>query len=192
MDLPLHRRSLLLAAAAGLGLAPASLQALGAAPAPAPDAGAPPGKVGEFNFLAGTWKIRHRRPKGTDGTTWDEFSGEATCWTVLGGAGSIEELRIPSRNFSGLGIRLLDQEKHLWTDFWVSGSSGVLAPPGTTGSFQDGVGTFVADDVDGQTPIKVRGVWDRITPTSCRWSQAISRDGGATWREDWVMHWVRG
>ena len=40
-------------------------------------------------------------------------------------------------------------------------------------------------------PIKVRGVWDRITRTSCRWHQAVSRDGGNTWDVNWWMDWTR-
>jgi hypothetical protein len=36
-----------------------------------------------------------------------------------------------------------------------------------------------------------RGVWDQITPTSCRWLQASSKDGGASWQETWVMQWTR-
>lgn len=146
------------------------------------------GKPGDFDFLAGSWKISHRRLKGKE---WDEFRGEATCWTILGGVGSVEELRIPARDFSGMGLRLLDLEKKIWSDYWVNGKSGVLGAAGLTGLFKDGVGTFEADDVDGDQPIKVRGVWDRITPKSCRWHQAVSRDGGKTWEGNWFMDWVR-
>jgi hypothetical protein len=149
-----------------------------------------PGKPGDFNFLAGEWKISHRQLKA-DGTSWDEYEGEATCWTILGGVGSVEELRIPARGFCGMGLRLLDVQQHIWSDFWVNARSGVLTAPGMPGSFEEGAGIFIADDVDGDQPIKVRGVWDRITPTSCRWHQAISRDGGETWQENWFMDWVR-
>lgn len=90
-----------------------------------------------------------------------------------------------------MGLRLLDVENKVWNDFWVNSRSGVLAPPGLKGSFQDGAGIFEADDMDGETPIKVRGVWDRITPTSCRWYQAVSRDGGKTWEGNWYMDWTR-
>jgi hypothetical protein len=31
-----------------------------------------------------------------------------------------------------------------------------------------GDGVFLTDDVDGDTPIKVIGLWDQITATSCR------------------------
>jgi hypothetical protein len=149
-----------------------------------------PGKPGDFDFLAGNWTIRHRRLKaGTQ--DWDEFDGEATCWSILGGVGSVEELRIPARSFSGMGLRLLDVENEVWSDFWVNAKSGVLVSPGTTGHFVDGVGIFLADDVDGDTPIKVRGVWDRITRSSCRWYQEVSRDGGRQWELNWTMDWTR-
>ena len=45
--------------------------------------------------------------------------------------------------------------------------------------------------MDGDTPIKVIGLWDQITKTSCRWRQMASEDGGATWSENWIMHWTR-
>ncbi|MBN8596193.1 MAG: hypothetical protein J0L78_00820 [Planctomycetes bacterium] len=149
------------------------------------------GKPGEFSFLDGNWKIKHRRLKEPHGKEWDEFEGEATCWSILGGVGSVEELRIPSRNFAGMGLRLLDVEKKIWNDFWVNGKSGVLTTPGQTGGFENGVGTFGADDKDGDKPIKVKGVWDRITPTSCRWWQAVSWDDGKTWEENWFMDWTK-
>lgn len=184
------RRTLLKTAAAGLAVC-ATGSVVAAAKPPEAAAEAPYGKPGDFDFLAGEWKIHHRRLKTPGSDDWDVFEGEATCWTILAGLGSVEELRIPARNFSGMGLRLLDVEKREWSDFWVNAKSGVLTTPGTTGVFVDGAGTFVADDVDGDTPIKVRGVWDRITPTSCRWHQAVSRDGGKTWEGQWFMDWTR-
>ena len=192
----LNRRRLL-KAVAGLALSHTALvSTAGTAAAGAgsaaitPTTAKPPGKAGDFNFLAGEWKISHRRYK-SDTKTWDEFKGEATCWTILGGVGSVEELRIPERDFSGMGLRLLDLKEKVWRDFWVNGKFGVLTPPGMPGHFVNGDGIFEADDMDGDKPIKVRGVWDRITSKSCRWTQAVSRDGGKTWEENWFMDWVR-
>ena len=90
-----------------------------------------------------------------------------------------------------MGIRLLDVEKKIWSDFWVNAKSGVLMTPGTTGGFVNGVGIFDAQDTDGDKPVIIRGMWDRITPTSCRWTQAVSRDNGKTWDLDWEMAWTR-
>jgi hypothetical protein len=110
---------------------------------------------------------------------------------LLKGVASVEELRIPARNFSGMGLRLLDVERKLWADFWVNSKSGVLSPPPSWGSFSNGVGIWDSEDTEADKPQIVRGVWDQITPTSCRWYQASSRDAGKTWQENWVMQWRR-
>ena len=166
----------------------AAAQALGSASAATPEPAAT-GQPGDFDFLSGEWKIKHRQRKG-DG--WDEFDGEATVHGILKGVGSVEELRIPSRGFSGMGLRLLDLERKLWADYWVNAKSGVLQPPPVWGSFKDGVGTWDSDDdSEPDKPLIVRGVWDQITPRSCRWYQAASRDEGKTWAQSWVMQWTR-
>jgi hypothetical protein len=146
-----------------------------------------PAKPGDFAFLTGEWRISNRKRKKPGENEWDEFPGEATVWSILGGVGSVEELRIPARDFSGMGLRLV------WSDHWVNGKSGVVVLPGSEGRFIDGAGVFGGDWVDPKTKKKVlaRSVWDRITPTSCRWHQATSRDGGKTWEDDWLMDWVR-
>ena len=169
------------AGAAALNPAAAATAAVAARPAAT-------GKPGDFDFLTGQWKIKHRQRKGSD---WDLFEGEATVFGILAGVASVEELRIPTRNFSGMGLRLLDPEQKLWADHWVNRNSGVLTPPPSWGSFVDGVGLWDSDDMDGDQPIIVRGAWDRITPASCRWYQASSRDGGRSWQESWIMNWAR-
>ncbi|RJG08519.1 hypothetical protein [Massilia cavernae] len=90
-----------------------------------------------------------------------------------------------------MGLRLLNVERKLWADYWVNSKSGIMGPSPSWGSLVDGAGTWDSDDVDGATPIVVRGVWDQITPDSCRWRQAVSQDDGATWQENWIMHWTR-
>lgn len=180
----IQRRTVLQAAA---GLAAAGQTALHSAPAAA--ASAPPtGKPGDFDFLSGEWKIKNKR---WNNGAWETFDGEATVHGLLAGVVSVEDLRIPTRQFSGMGLRLLDQERKLWADFWVNRKSGVLTPPPSWGSFVNGVGTWDSDELDGDKPVISRGVWDQITATSCRWFQASSGDGGKTWKENWVMHWVR-
>ncbi len=184
VPITLPRRALLQAMAA-LAAAPA----LAGEPTSTRPTTIPRGKPGEFDFLAGSWTISHRRLKAPG--VWDEFKGEATCWTILGGVGSVEELRVPARDFSGMGLRLLDVKNGVWADHWVNAKGGVMTAPGVLGGFTDGVGIFESDEEDEQGPLKARGVWDRITKTSCRWSQATSRDGGKTWDVNWSMDWTR-
>lgn len=151
---------------------------------PAPPTGYP----GDFDFLTGAWRIHNRF---RDNGTWIEFPGEATVMPVMGGFGSVEDLRIPARNFFGMGLRLLDAERRIWSDHFVNKRSGVVSVPGQTGGFVDGVGTFLSEDRDDGTPVWYRGIWDRITPNSCRWYQSSSRDLGANWDDSWYMDWTR-
>lgn len=163
-------------------------------PVPPRPARPTPGRPGDFDFLSGEWRIenwKRRSPLTAPKAEWDHFPGEATCHGILAGVGSVEELRIPARGFSGMGLRLLDVKAQVWSDFWVNAKSGVLTTPGQTGSFEGGVGSFWSDyEEDGRAMISA-GLWDRITPVGCRWRQVVSADGGKTWAHDWVMHWTR-
>ena len=151
----------------------------------------PAGKAGDFDFLSGQWTIRQRRRTAMDPDVWDHFEGEATCWSILNGIASIEELRIPARNFSGMGLRLPNQTTQVWSDFWMNGKAGVLMVPGTMGYFDDGVGVFVSEQLAEGKPMLVRGMWDNISSSTCRWQQATSDDGGESWATNWVMDWTR-
>ncbi len=197
MNTPTPDRRQVLQAAAALTLAGGSTaQPAEPQPGPAMTGALPtqrtPGKPGDFDFLTGRWKIlNHKRRNGPSGDFWDVFDGEATVHALLAGICSVEELRIPARQFSGMGLRLLDVKQAQWSDFWVNAASGALGTPGLTGSFENGAGIFEdAAEEDGK-PVRYRSVWDCITPTSCRWQQGASRDGGATWVLDWSMAWTR-
>ena len=186
-----RRRLLNAGAAAGAAaLLPRSAAALDPVLDPIPPLPDRPsrGKPGDFDFLTGEWKIQNRQIRDGD---WVTFPGEATVSSIMGGAGSVEDLRIPVRKFGGMGLRLLDVETGVWSDFWVNARSGVLTTPGQTGSFENGAGIFVSDDVDDGKTVKAVGLWDRITPNSCRWRQAASSDGGKTWTQNWIMDWTR-
>ncbi|MDX2237002.1 MAG: hypothetical protein NW203_05515 [Hyphomonadaceae bacterium] len=147
-----------------------------------------PGRPGDFDFLTGEWRIENRSI--VDGA-WIDYPGEATVHAILGGAGSVEDLRIPARDFSGMGLRLLDRERRVWRDHWVNARAGVVTTPGQAGSFENGAGLFVSDYEEGGRPMKAIGVWDQITPNSCRWRQATSADGGRSWAQNWIMRWSR-
>jgi hypothetical protein len=157
-------------------------------PIPAPPAKPTPGRAGDFAFLDGAWRIRHWRRRAEE-AAWDAFDGEATCHSLLGGVASVEELRIPARDFSGMGLRLLDPATGVWSDYWVNAKVGVLAGAGLTGSFEDGAGLFYARETDAQGELLGAGIWDRIGAGRCRWRQATSRDSGLSWRVTWIMHW---
>lgn len=189
------RRAVLAAGAALTGAAflpPAPARAQEAPrldPMPPLPATRTPGKPGDFDFLTGEWRIQQQRRLASG--VWDVFEGEATVHAILAGVCSVEELRIPARNFSGMGLRLLDVENKVWSDHWVNAQSGVVSVPGQLGSFENGAGIFTSEDVLDGRPVIYAGVWDQIGPGRCRWRQASSLDGGKTWDQVWIMNWSR-
>ncbi|MFL5365996.1 MAG: hypothetical protein ACJ781_11030, partial [Myxococcales bacterium] len=56
----------------------------------------------------------------------------------------------------------------------------------TVGRFRAGRGEFYSDETLDGRPIRVRFVISDITPTSCRFEQAFSADGGKTWEVNWI------
>ena len=186
------RRAVLAAtAAAALATVAGTAKAQDTETPAGPPPGTPEGHPGDFDFLTGEWRIHHRWRSGPQSTEWLEFDGEATVVGILGGICSVEELRIPARNFFGMGLRLLDQQNKVWQDHWVNKNSGVVSAPGEYGGFVNGVGTWTSTyDQDGVT-MTSQGIWDEITPNTTRWRQRVSADNGATWQETWIMHWRR-
>lgn len=177
------RRRTVLQSAAGLAIGSSLMGSAAAAQEPVP------AKPGEFDFLTGEWRIQQRRLKAPG--DWDVFEGEATCWSILNGVAHVEELRIPARDFSGMGLRTLDAANGVWLDYWMNAKVGVPGSAGTPGRFVDGVGNFDAEDVEDGAPVIWRGCWDQITGDSHRWRQGVSRDGGASWDWNWIMEWTR-
>jgi hypothetical protein len=146
----------------------------------------------DFHFLLGSWAVRHSRLAhrlvGAD--DWERFSGTAACRAVLDGLGNIDEIAMPSLGAVGMTLRLFDRSARRWSLHWSSSLTGVLEPP-VIGGFDRGVGRFYGDDTHDGQPIRVRFVWDRITPTSARWQQAFSIDDERSWETNWIMEFSR-
>lgn len=183
-------RRLFLAASAGAAMTATTTTAAAVTYPPFPE-GATSGKgPGDFDFLTGEWTIELRN-FDTSGPQGKEVKrASATVHRVLNGAGSIEELRRGDGAMWGMGVRVWLPEKKQWADHWTAADNGVVNPP-QLGSFIDGAALFLADDEHEGKPVKIRAVWDKITPTSCRWYQCMSKDQGKTWEYGWYMEWTR-
>lgn len=153
------------------------------------------GAPGDFDFFIGSWTVEHRRLKqrlvGSD--DWQEFDGTCRCWSLLGGLANINE-RVANRPdgvSSGLGLRAFDARTRTWADWNLGAKQPHRIDPPIIGTFKNGVGTFLSDDTHEGIPIKVRGMFSRITPRSAQWEQAFSTDGGKSWETNWVMRYTR-
>jgi len=147
----------------------------------------------DFDFLAGYWRVRHRRLSRTTGD-WENFEGTASHRGLMGNAANIEEhvLHAPAGTYHAVALRSHEAATGRWAIWWLDGRypAGPLGPP-VVGRFANGVGQFYADDVYDGTPIRVRFRWSDITDTSARWEQSFSSDEGVTWDPNWVMNFER-
>ncbi|HEX4618618.1 MAG TPA: hypothetical protein VH135_02750, partial [Steroidobacteraceae bacterium] len=85
-----------------------------------------------------------------------------------------------------LTLRLYNPQTREWSMNITSSATGVLGPP-ATGSFAGGRGEFYdEEDYDGRK-IRVRFEVSVLTPTSCRFEQSFSADGGKTWELNLIV-----
>ena len=153
-----------------------------------------PDRRDDWSFLAGKWRVEHRRLKRrlVGNNDWETFGGTFVNWPVLGGRGNVGDnlMAFPSGPFRGVGFRAFDPETGEWLSWWLDGRNPAVIGPPLRGRFENGVGTFLSEEiVDGRT-IKTRVHWSGITPTSARWEQASSLDG-LTWEVNWVSTFRR-
>jgi hypothetical protein len=143
----------------------------------------------DFDFEIGVWKthVRRRLRPLTGSDAWTEVNGTTTVTKVWNGRGNLVELVAdgPSGPFEGVSLRLYDPQARQWRLHFANSRDGKLDPP-TIGQFKNGRGEFYSQDTFGGRAILVRFVISDITPTSCRFEQAFSDDGGKTWEVNWI------
>jgi hypothetical protein len=152
----------------------------------------------DFDFLMGSWKVRHRRLAAhhdRDCADWIEWDATADARPALGGLGNADfhSGRLPDGTaFEAMSIRMFVPESRHWRIWWASADApGQLDPP-VEGGFADGRGEFFGAATLNGAPVLVRFVWADITATTAHWEQAFSYDDGSTWDPaNWQMEFER-
>jgi hypothetical protein len=150
----------------------------------------------DFDFFAGRWRVHHRQLKHrlADCEDWIEFPGTTTAQLLMDGFANMDDnvLELPGGTYRAVTLRAFDPKAAQWCIWWLDGRtpSGPLDPP-MRGAFEAGIGTFYAEDTFNGKPIRIRFIWSKITPVSCRWEQAFSPDNGLRWETNWIMHFER-
>jgi hypothetical protein len=123
----------------------------------------------------------------TGSTAWAEYEGTSVVRKVWNGRANLVELDVdgPAGNIEGLSLRLYNPQSRQWSLNFSNSRGGTMSPP-TIGEFKDGRGEFVAQETLDGRAILVRFVISDITPSSCRFEQAFSDDGGKTWEVNWI------
>ena len=182
------------ASAISLGLALLFGGAVRAAEVPSNSEGQAKSGQADFDFLIGSWKVHNRRLSRplSGSTTWYEFDGTLVVRKVWGGHANMDEYEAdtPSGHIEGMTVRLYEPKSGQWSIYWANAKNGKLEQP-TIGEFRDGRGEFYDHELFDGRAIFVRYVWAEIKPTSCRWEQSFSVDGGKTWETNWIMELAR-
>ena len=148
----------------------------------------------DFDFFMGSWTVHNRRLKERlkGSTSWDEFTGTVLARPIWGGKANTDEYEAdsPLGHIQGMTLRLYDPKSQQWSLYWANSANGILEKP-MIGGFKNGLGEFYDQEMFEGKSIFARYLWSGITPTSCRWEQAFSPDGGKTWETNWIMDFTR-
>lgn len=155
----------------------------------------PVGDVHDFDIFVGSWRTKQRRLKErlAGSTEWVEFDGTQEFRLLLGGAANMTDnlLNLPDGPYRGFTLRTFDPATKRWTIWWLDSRYPHKLDPPLIGRFENGTGAFYADDTFNGKPIKIRYLWLDVTPTSRRWEQAFSPDGGKTWETNWISEFTK-
>ncbi|MEU7746200.1 hypothetical protein [Nonomuraea sp. NPDC049158] len=148
--------------------------------------------MNDFDFLSGSWNVINRRlvKPLTGSDEWDEFPGISVASRHFDGAASFDEIKCPTRGFSGLTIRIFNPATKQWSIYWASTSRGSLDTTPMVGAFDGDRGEFYGEEQHEGASVRCRFIWTRGLD-SCRWEQAFSADGGQTWETNWTMDFTR-
>ena len=149
----------------------------------------------DFDFLVGDWIVQHHRLKQrlAHSDEWETFTGTCHTWKLLGGQADVDDnvLNAPAGTYRAASLRSFDPATKSWSIWWLDSRHAKQVDPPVVGTFENGIGTFLANDTYNGKPILVRYIWSGITRNSAKWQQAFSADGGKTWETNWTMEFHR-
>lgn len=149
----------------------------------------------DFDFLIGDWQVRHARLKARlcRCDEWQAFDGHCSMRPLLDGRGNVDDnvLDLPEGRYRAVGLRSFDPASGQWAIWWLDGRNPHTIDVPVIGGFEQGVGTFLADETINGQPVRVRFRWTEVDTGSPHWEQAFSPDGGQTWETNWRMRFSR-
>lgn len=138
----------------------------------------------DFDFHLGKWKSSVSRLDHplSGSNNWLKCEGNLAARKVWDGRAQLEELKIdcPDHQIEDLLLFLYNPQSHQWSLNSSAVGDGVVGRP-LFGEFKNGRGEFYDQETFKDKFILVRQVWSDITPTSHRFEQSFSDDGGKTW-----------
>lgn len=147
----------------------------------------------QFDSWIGQWDVTNRYLQEDE--SWeDDGTAVDNVYSILDGKAILEFWEGQARQgpLKGFSIRYFDPEKDKWILAlnWPSPNQPFFFE--LDGQFRHGRGEFFRQARDSTgAPLLARYTFSDFTPSSLRWDAAYSRDGGTTWRTNWVMEFTR-
>ncbi|OUR76292.1 DUF1579 domain-containing protein [Alphaproteobacteria bacterium 46_93_T64] len=149
----------------------------------------------EFDFFFGDWDVQHHRliTRLAEADDWQEFSGVTSVQPILGGNGNMDDnlINLSGSPYRAISLRTYNPSIQKWAIWWLDGRTSHDLDVPVIGQFEDGIGTFIANDTFDAQPIRMRFTWTKTETETPRWEQAFSSDDGVTWEINWIMNFKR-
>jgi len=144
----------------------------------------------DFDWDIGSWKVHMRRLLHplSGSTTWVEYDGTDVVRKLWDGRANLGEVELDGAagHLEFLTLRLYNPESHQWSMNISNSTAGTLSAP-AVGGFEGGRGEFYDQEAYNGRTILVRFEVSVLTPTSCRFEQAFSVDGGKSWEVNLIV-----
>lgn len=137
-------------------------------------------EASQFDFWVGNWEL-----------TWNDTShGTNMIQKIMDGCTVNENFYDPAMKYSGSSWSVYNPQLKLWQQTWVDNQGGYID---LSGKFENGMMTLSAAPrkLPNGKEIISRMVFYNIAPDKFDWRWESTKDNGATWQTDWLIHYKR-
>jgi hypothetical protein len=148
----------------------------------------------DFDFEFGSWKAQLRiRQRLSNSESWAVLNGTSVVRKIWDGKANAGELEVsgPAAHIEGLTLRFYNAQTQQWSIYWSNSKDGTISGAPMVGNFANGRGEFYGTDVANGATVYARFIFSDITPTSFKFEQAFSPDGGKTWETNWTATFTK-
>ncbi len=137
-------------------------------------------EASQFDFWVGNWEL-----------TWNDTShGTNRIQKIMDGCTVNENFYDPAMKYSGSSWSVYNPQLKLWQQTWVDNQGGYIT---LSGKFENGKMTLTTEPrkLPNGKEIISRMVFYNISPEKFDWRWESTKDNGATWQTDWLIHYKR-
>ena len=137
-------------------------------------------QASQFDFWIGDWEL-----------TWNDTShGTNKVLKIMDGCTVHENFYDPSMKYSGSSWSVYNIQRKIWQQTWVDNMGGYIE---LTGKYENNemILTTAPRKLPAGAEIISRMVFYNISPHKFDWRWESTKDNGATWQTNWLIHYKR-